>query len=634
MVDWTQVPVEGQKLQQAEQYMAGRQQEVEQAAQASESSKSVLSPDYRPPRAAFGLQELGGLAGAVLGGAAGVPFGPAGVIGGSALGAGIGGAAGEATAQMLGDEKFSPSLITKAGLEEAAWDAGGNLVIKGAAKTLRFGADKLGFTQKDIPDANQAAQQFLEKQQSSLPLAARTGSNFDAALEGLVYTPATFDIFKRKQQEIQDALRAGQKDVLKQFTTSPEFETALRSGTSAQRASGEVLQNFIKQGEQALGEAVRPEYQKIFSAAPRTNLIETTTGGMPKVSTFGLNAWASGQLADPLALTKGQESILKEIKSLPSSVDFDTLHRIRSRWLAENRDKYAANGTEKDSLASKTITSLVSKIDEALDFSADKTLPRELLNQYKQVTKTYREGIQALQTDAVQKALEKNPEEVGATLFAAGNETPIQQLYKSVAAAGTLSGKSSKEILDSLRVGYLDAMTHTPENMLKFAKDLEQNKNMQNTFNLLFGGTPQKDAIMAMNEAAKKGLIEPSYQPGLRGRTGYAIGGLGAAGSTVALAYAFALSPEQQQRAKDNLIGVGLSGASLVLSQRQLAKVMLDPKGAKAVTYLSNAKDRLKSPSAFTKLVIEPINNILGPSETELFTPTGNLNWSDVPVEK
>lgn len=499
---------------------------------------SVLSPKYRA-RDPLGLQELGGLVGGIGGGVLGAVGGPAGTLLGGTVGAGLGGAAGEAAEQFIRGEEPSASRVGMAGLEEAAWDAAGNLVLKGAAKTLRFGADKLGFSQKDIPDANKAAQSFLEKQGSSLPLSARTGSNLDAAIEGLVYTPATFDIFKRKQAEISNALQSGQKDVLKQFATDPVFEQALRSGSSAQRASGEVLQSFIKQGEQSLSEAVDPIYKDIFK--------DTNS----RVSMFSIKQWAQQQLSDPSALTTGQRSILKEMDTLPPQVDVNLLHRLRSRWLAENRDKYSSLGTEKDSRASKTISELIDKFDESMDFAAGRTLNPQTLSRYRQVTKTYREGVQGLQTDAIQQAMAKNPEEVGAFLFASGKETPIQDLYKSVAAAGTLSKKSSKEVLDALRFGYLDALTNTPENMLKFANELEQNKAMKNTFNVLFGGTTQKQAIEAMNEAAKKGLVEPVRQPGLNYRTvtpiAGAIGGLAALGS----GYAFLLSPEQQQRIKD-----------------------------------------------------------------------------------
>jgi len=171
-------------------------------------------------------------------------------------------------------------------------------------------------------------------------------------------------------------------------------------------------------------------------------------------------------------------------------------------------------------------------------------------------------------------------------------------------------------VIDALRYGYVEALTTTPENILKFAGDLK-NANTRNTFDQLFRGTPQYDAIKAMADAAEKGLVTPKALPGIQyqaAATGYNIGG-----SALALGsgYAILLSPEQQERIKENLGTAAVSGGALFLTQRRLAKLMLDPKGAKAVTYLSSARDKLTSPAAFTKLVVEPMVNILGKDATD-----------------
>lgn len=562
---------------------------------------SVLEPGFSSrPRAPFGLQEAGGLAGALGGAAAGgLVGGPVGAVLGGVAGAGLGGAAGEAGEQVVKGEPFSASRIAAAGLEEAAWDAGGNLVLKALGKTIRIGADKLGFTEKSIPDANKAAQEFLKQYNSSLTMGQRTDSGMFQSLEGVTQTFLTADLFKRKQKEIQDALAAGRKDILASLSKSPEFEQAIRSGSSSQSASGQVLQNFIREGEQSLSKAVDPEYKAIFADKDS------------RVSMFGIRQWAKKELSDPAKLTAGQRSILKEMDTLPPQVDVNLLHQMRSRWLAEGRDKYSALGTEKDSKAASTISDIIKKFDEAMDFSASKTLNPETLKRYQAVTRTYREGIQALQTDAVREALAKNPEEVGGFLFSAGKETPIKELYRSIAAAGTLSGKSSKEIIDAMRYGYLEALTNTPENMLKFANTLKQDTAAANTFKVLFGDATQRQAIEAMNKAAEIGLVSPTARAGLQLQTLGTLKQAGTLGTVVGTGYVFALTPEQQEKIKENLGPAALSLGGLVLSQRQLSKALLDPKGAKALTFLSSAKDKLTSPSAFTKLVVEPLYNLL-----------------------
>jgi hypothetical protein len=579
-------------------------------------SKSILSPEYRQ-RDAFGGQELGGL---IVG--APLPF-PL-----STVGSGIGGFGGELYEQVSKGETPSLSLATQAGIEEAAWDAGGNLVLKGLGKVLRFGADKLGFTSSNAPDANKAAEEFLQRYNSSLPASQRTGANLFSALEGLTLTPVTYDIFKRKDKEIQDALMTGSKDILKSLVKSPELDMALRTNTSSQYSSGQILQNFIKQGEKSLSDSVDLIYKDIFA--------DTTS----KVTTFGIKSFADKLLTNPSALTNSQKSILNEMKVLPNELDVPTLHQIRSRWLAENRDKYNSRvSSEKDSRASQTISELISQFDKAMDYSANTTLKGDTLKKYRNVTKTYREGIQGLQTDAIQEALTKNAEEVGGHLFAAGKETPTLDLFKSVTAASKLSKKPANEIIDALRYGYLEAMVSTPENMLKFAKNLEQDKAFANTYNRLFGNTPQDAAIKQMNEGAKLGLVEAKAMPGLNYRT--VTSGLNVLAPTAAIGtgYFFLLSPEQQQKVTENLGSAAIVGGSLVLSQRTLAKALLDPKGAKAIKYLSTAREKLSSPTAFTKLVVEPLTNIITAEEKEQY-PFGapsdkdEFDVSNVPLKK
>lgn len=588
------------------------------AIQSMDMSKSVLSPDYRP-RGALGGQEIGGLVGSV-GGAigGGILGGPAGAALGSTAGAGLGGALGETTEQLLRGESISPRRIAGAGAEEAAWDAAGNLVIKMGGKAFKLAADAT-FNRNAIPDAAQAADVWLKQYGSSLPEAAKTGTGFDKTLEGIAFTPATADLFVKKQGEIKAALDKGSKDILSSLTTSPEFAQAIKSTTSPQRAAGDVLQSFMKNGSESLSAAVKPIYADVFKDVDS------------RVSTFGIKQWADKLLSDPEALTSGQRSILKEVRDWPTQMDVPKLHEVRSRWLAENRDKFSSAGTEKDSRAVKTITSLIDQIDNAMDFSANKTLKGETLQKYRDVTKTYREGIQGMQSEAVDKALTLNPEEVGAYLFKSGNETPIAQLHKSIVAASRLSGKPSGEILDALRYGYLEGFVNTPENVLKFSKNLEQDVNFRNTYNMLFGGTPQNQAIKDMAAAAEKGLVGAKHLPGLNMRTAGAVLNIGAAPAAVATGYYFTLDPEQQQRLRDNFAEASFAGGAFLLSQRQLAKLMLNPQGAKAVSYLSKAKEKTMSPSGFTKLVVEPIANILGPEgeRQSMFTPSSSAPLSN-----
>ncbi len=58
-MDWSTVPVEGEQMQAANKYLAERQAQQATAKSDELTSKSVLSPEYRP-RSPLGGQELGG----------------------------------------------------------------------------------------------------------------------------------------------------------------------------------------------------------------------------------------------------------------------------------------------------------------------------------------------------------------------------------------------------------------------------------------------------------------------------------------------------------------------------------------------------------------------------------------------
>jgi hypothetical protein len=209
-----------------------------------------------------------------------------------------------------------------------------------------------------------------------------------------------------------------------------------------------------------------------------------------------------------------------------------------------------------------------------------------------------------------------------------------------LATAQKYSKKSSNEILEAMRYGYLDALTNTPENMLKFGKELEQNKNLQNTFKVMFSPEQQK-AIKDMTTAAQLGLVQPESFLSSTSRGTAAVYGIGGA-SAAGLGYAFVLSDEQQQKVKESLGETALAGGSLILSQRLIAKMLLDPKGAKTLSLLSQAKNKLKTPSAFTKLVVEPLANYYAPPSQEQemadFLTQGSasmnkpMDWSSVPT--
>jgi len=126
----------------------------------------------------------------------------------------------------------------------------------------------------------------------------------------------------------------------------------------------------------------------------------------------------------------------------------------------------------------------------------------------------------------------------------------------------------------------------------------------------LMANTPQDKAIKDMLSAAKLGNVGFKTSAGLQMQAATAIRRAAVPAVTIGAGYYFTLTPEQQEKVRENLGNAAIVGGTLVLSQRQVAKAVLDPKGAKAISLLSKAKDSVISPTGFTKLAVEPLVNV------------------------
>lgn len=98
------------------------------------------------------LPTAGGMAGGLLGSVGGFP--------GAVAGAGVGGAAGEAAKQYLSGKQISPLSVGGSGLEQAAYEAGGRVLVGGATKLaghLMKGALRPGTLLRKFPDVIETA---------------------------------------------------------------------------------------------------------------------------------------------------------------------------------------------------------------------------------------------------------------------------------------------------------------------------------------------------------------------------------------------------------------------------------------------------------------------------------------------
>ena len=586
-------------------------EELEGGAQPSAPSgtdmtKSVMSPEYKAQQESL-LPELLGLGGGLLSltpagrfiGAGGPvvealasrapalrPFLP------SLIGSSVGTAVGTGLEQSLGGE-FVPSQFAKNLAENAAWDVGGNLVFRVGGQAIQIGKEALqglGIGKNNIPDAQIAAQRFLS--QSSQPQATLTRAQLletpgSIAAERLARGGTGATIFGAQEQAVKKAVEEGKRNFFNKLDTDPEFNAVLGQGRSADYAAGTAFTNAINRAFTSLKEQVDPFYQTLGQQGKN---VPVDFSSIQKVAQQELDA-ASAISSTGRAGSALSEEVAKELKNIADikgTIDFAQAHQYRSNLLSRIREleQSEVRPTNLIRILKSTVKQLEDKMDEGAKLF-DPTLKKE----YDKISQLYKEGVSELYPQTVTKALQKNPERVGEHLFRVGNETEILDTIKAARRIETLTANTanpikSDQILNSLRYGYLDGVLSTFESTAKLATDLD-NPKFARSFNALFPDKNQQEVLRGMANAAK--TIQKAEAPvaGLPSRTvgtGVQFASLATGGTAAYLS----LTPDQQEKLKDNVPASLITGGIILFTPRIMAKAMTDPAAVSALAKVTN----------------------------------------------
>jgi hypothetical protein len=586
-------------------------EELEGGAQPSAPSgtdmtKSVMSPEYKAQQESL-LPELLGLGGGLLSltpagrfiGAGGPvvealasrapalrPFLP------SLIGSSVGTAVGTGLEQSLGGE-FVPSQFAKNLAENAAWDVGGNLVFRVGGQAIQIGKEALqglGIGKNNIPDAQIAAQRFLS--QSSQPQATLTRAQLletpgSIAAERLARGGTGATIFGAQDQAVKKAVEEGKRNFFNKLDTDPEFNAVLGQGRSADYAAGTAFTNAINRAFTSLKEQVDPFYQTLGQQGKN---VPVDFSSIQKVAQQELDA-ASAISSTGRAGSALSEEVAKELKNIADikgTIDFAQAHQYRSNLLSRIREleQSEVRPTNLIRILKSTVKQLEDKMDEGAKLF-DPTLKKE----YDKISQLYKEGVSELYPQTVTKALQKNPERVGEHLFRVGNETEILDTIKAARRIETLTANTanpikSDQILNSLRYGYLDGVLSTFESTAKLATDLD-NPKFARSFNALFPDKNQQEVLRGMANAAK--TIQKAEAPvaGLPSRTvgtGVQFASLATGGTAAYLS----LTPDQQEKLKDNVPASLITGGIILFTPRIMAKAMTDPAAVSALAKVTN----------------------------------------------
>lgn len=538
------------------------------------------------------LPELGGMFGGAVGGLlglrAGQPIagGRAGAALGSAavssmLGAGFGGATGEAGKQAItGSPDFGN--VAKAGLEQANYDAAGNLIFSAAGKVYRIGKDAL--TSKfgaEVPDQAIFAADRLLKEEGAFGLTPfqSTKGTMAGISESIARGSFTGKpVMMAAEEKTKKALVSAKNKILDDISTNIYDSVA----------TGESFANAINAGDEALKNTVRPFYE---------NLSKTTGAvvDMVPIQNKANQLLNEAEKAGNLTLTDSERSFLTKLSAAPEGVDFAVAHDVLSTFKKTQRDLKA--GDKPDSALYARISDFVNSLQKQMDTSFAKTggkpkaldfegklaedSTQSLAEQYKLYSNLYKEGIGDLYSETTSKLLRKDPEFVGKNIYAAGNVTSFKDVQRALGRAKQLDPELNvADTINSVRRGYVENLLKSENSLAGLGEKIKNDEAVRRTFETVLTPSQQSNINKLLKAAELSSIKPPAEAPlFLASQQAQAVTGLG----SVAV---IALSPDAQRIAADSPYATAFTAGAILLGPRFIAKAITNPEATNAALAL------------------------------------------------
>lgn len=540
------------------------------------------------------LPEMGGMIGGTIGALGtrsptgartGAALGSAAVR--SMIGAGAGGATGEAVQQAITGR---PSLfgVAQSGVEQATYDAAGNLIFSAGGKAYRVTKDfiksKLGSEAAQIDNALFQADRLL-KQEGGFGLTPyqATGGQFEGIMESLSRGSFTAKpIMAKADVATEKAIQSAKGKILDDITTNVYDSVA----------TGNAFVDSIKAGDKALGDAVRPYYTEL-------GRINTIPVDIRPLQNQALSILNRAERAGGLTLSSNEKAFLTRIAEAGDKVDFGIAHDILSNFKTTARD--LKNAAEPDSKLSAQYNSFISQLEKQMDaagnnlkgsaISFDGRLAEDttttLADQYKFYSKLYRESINDLYTDTTAKLLNKDPEFVGKTIYQSGNVTAFEETKKALGRAKQLNPDLNvNDTLNSIRRGYVENLLKNEGTLDKLGSKIESDEAIRRTFNTILTKEQQTN-VMKLLKASELSSIRPDQTAPLffAAQQAQAATGIIGAGALI-------FDSEAQKAAANSPFATIATAGAVFLGPRFIAKAITNPEATNAAVAMLKQQEK------------------------------------------
>lgn len=437
-------------------------------------------------------QTVGGIAGGMIAAQVAAPLlalGPVGWMGFaaiSALGAGVGGAAGKGyqnTYKALTGAEDAPRTsydaaveLAHAGAEEAAWDLGGQLGARLLGKIVHT------VRPKAVDDVEKLAVK-LEKSGGQMTAAQRTDSWLVHQLDSLTRGSLTGSGRMKAVDTLNEAAIKTMEGELRQKIAKNVTENL------SDRELGSLFLNTIKDGRAAHRVVVNELYSGFDELVPTQSAVKTVT----KTTPTGIDPATGKQMfskateevvetTGPVSTMKLKErlmpfkeqlerinfagesadskKLLTDIFNQSDNLSFSDAQALRSNLLDAQRN---LEGTVGKSKITGKINSVVDELTKAMDEAAAMQGPQTLAK-YQAIKKYASKGYKAFDNDFISDLIvanKKNPERIGEYLFRSGNVQEVmdaQRALRYAAKFGKDKGVSYDKTWKQMQVGYLDSL--------------------------------------------------------------------------------------------------------------------------------------------------------------------------------
>jgi hypothetical protein len=468
-------------------------------------------------------------------------------------------------------------------INEVTVDAAGNVVFKLGGSLFKVAKEKLAskglFTTKALPDVEikRQVQTLLEEEGlgglTRFQVKPTTTSGLVESIgRGGVAGKGTFT---KLDEANTTALQNKRDKILNEFT--PKIINDVETGKSYKEAIKDAQTGLSSAAGEAYGVIERAGKNISVDVSPIANDALTTLKEAADISKSGTpNIGLSDQVVTQL----------KNISDLKGNITFTQAHKLRSDLNSQLRDVQNEFGANSPVVA--VLSKNIKAINQAMDLSASKLNPK-LKEAYKETSDFYRESITELFPESLAKLNNKTVERVGDTIFATGNVTEIEQMYKSLERAQTINPKLNVgEIKASLQKNYLSGLIGTEGQETAVASLLSLNKNLQDkkfrrTFEAAIPDEQIRANIQTLVNAAKLSQTKPQ--------------------NTFSLALASAQSQKTQGFLMAAMAGAaGTGGIGLTEAALSAGGVLLTPLAlAKFATSKSGVRELLKAEQTYSQ---------------------------------